>query len=494
MEMERKKKLNMQVKKTGLIRRSLSLMRLSASGLLLINLLILPGSANAQKVEENIRHNPIIPDFVADPSISRFGDTYYCYITTDGYDKGLKVSGPPTVWTSKDLVNWNFRGSYFPSAMGQLYWAPSRVVAVKGKYYIYPTINRNIFVGISEHPGGPFRFANPADNLHGIAGATPIVSERAPLGTKGIDGEVFINDDNQAYLYWAQRGAAKLKPNMVEIDSTSITVIPTVRKGYSEGPIMFKRKGIYYYLYTLEGHEDYQYAYGYSTESPLGPFIFPANDIIAKSDKYEGIFGPGHGNVFYDNKRQQFYFTYLEFGNGGPNRQVYIDKIDFTEEGLIKPITLTHKGVGLYSGQTSRLNLAKGKKIMASSTQAEFKVSPIKDPSLKRTEYYDASNAVDENNATRWLADSGANEHATLILDLGKITKVSEIASSFVKPTAGHSYLLSYSVNGNLWKVYKKRDKLSFESPSIDKHKVNARYIKLTLLQGITGVWEIKVF
>jgi beta-xylosidase len=70
-------------------------------------------------------------------------------------------------------------------------------------------------------------------------------------------------------LFWAQRGAAKLKPNMTELDG-DIQVIQTKRNGYSEGPIFFKRKGIYYYMYTLSGHEHYAYAYQYSKVSPFG--------------------------------------------------------------------------------------------------------------------------------------------------------------------------------------------------------------------------------
>ena len=32
---------------------------------------------------------------------------------------------------------------------------------------------------------------------------------------------------------------------------------------------MFKRKGIYYYIYTLSGHQNYVNAYMMSRESPL---------------------------------------------------------------------------------------------------------------------------------------------------------------------------------------------------------------------------------
>lgn len=54
--------------------------------------------------------NPIIPDNIADPSISKFGDTYYLYGTSD-IDRGLEEMGPPVVWKSKDFVNWSFEGT-----------------------------------------------------------------------------------------------------------------------------------------------------------------------------------------------------------------------------------------------------------------------------------------------------------------------------------------------------------------------------------------------
>ncbi len=43
--------------------------------------------------------NPIIPGYFADPTVKKFGDTYYMYATTDGSGAGF---GPAQVWTSKD--------------------------------------------------------------------------------------------------------------------------------------------------------------------------------------------------------------------------------------------------------------------------------------------------------------------------------------------------------------------------------------------------------
>ena len=62
----------------------------------------------------------LVPDMIADASIVDLYGTFYCYATTDGYDQGLKTSGPPVVWKSKDFLHWSFNGTYFPSAQDQL--------------------------------------------------------------------------------------------------------------------------------------------------------------------------------------------------------------------------------------------------------------------------------------------------------------------------------------------------------------------------------------
>ena len=106
---------------------------------------------------------------------------------------------------------------------------------------------------------------------------------------------------------------------MITVDSV-VQVISTPRKEYSEGPIFFKRKGIYYYLYTIGGDEKYQYAYVMSRVSPMGPFEAPEQDIISTTNYERGIFGPGHGCVFHPEGTDNYYFAYLEFGRRSTNR------------------------------------------------------------------------------------------------------------------------------------------------------------------------------
>jgi beta-xylosidase len=443
-------------------------------------------------VSKRSNGNPIISDMIADPSIVKINGVYYCYATTDGYNKGLATSGPPVVWQSEDFVNWSFKGIFFPSVAGQLYWAPSKVIKANGKVYLYPTLNHDIYAAEANFPEGPFHLANGTDTFAGTSAPKPMVTSKGPKGTKGIDAEVFIDDDGKAYMYWAQRGAARLHADMVTLD-TAIVVIPTKRTGYSEGPIVFKRKGIYYYLYTLEGHENYKYAYGYSAVSPLGPFTFPEQDIIATTDKLKGIYGPGHGCVFSEPGTDDYYFAYLEFGNGSANRQVWVDKLTFNDDGTIKPVVLTHEGVGALGKQKQQTNHIVPQKAFASSVLPDLNVKPIKDPTLKRTETYNPANAIDGSNGTRWMADS-VDFSSWFAVDLGTIQKIKRTEAYFSRPTAGHAYRLEYSQDGNNWKACGGHYDIEIQSPHVDTFSVKARFLKLTFLKGTPGLWEFKVY
>ncbi len=451
--------------------------------------IVIVSGLNAQP--KNPFGNPLIPDMIADASIQEINGVFYCYATTDGYDKHLETSGPPVVWKSKDFVNWSFSGTYFPSAVGQLYWAPSKAVAAYGKYYIYPTVNGFMYPAVADSPEGPFRLAQSADTFSLPYTSATLLKSKDPKGPVGIDAEIFIDDDNQAYVFWQLRHAARLNADMVTVDTAYIN-IPTPRKGYSEGPIFFKRKGIYYYLYTLEGDEKYQYAYVMSRKSPLGPFEFPENDIIATTNYERGIFGPGHGCVFNLPGTDQYYFAYLEFGRRSTNRQTYVNKLEFNEDGTIRPVDLTLDGVGaLRPGRQD-------KKIKVAGTQAsgicpDLNIKPMKDSLFQRTEAFAPLFAFDGSNGSRWMASPGDNE-AWIVADLGKSQKIQRSEVYFVRPTAGHSYTLEYSADGKTWKMCGGHNDVKIQSPHSDNLNIKARYLRVKIREGIKGIWEWNIY
>jgi beta-xylosidase len=156
----------------------------------------------------------------------------------------LATSGTPVAWTSKDFLNWSFQGSSFPSDFDLKYWAPSSIVHRNGRYYSFPTLDGKITAVVSDSPLGLFL---AADGRH----VTKATLRPFPIEQNStIDAEVYIDDDGQAYMVWSRRREAKLKPDLLSPDGPTVT-IPTKRQGYSEGPFLTKRKGIYYYFYTL---------------------------------------------------------------------------------------------------------------------------------------------------------------------------------------------------------------------------------------------------
>lgn len=434
----------------------------------------------------------LIPDMIADASIELIGDTFYCYATTDGYDQGLNTSGPPVVWKSKDFVNWHFAGTCFPSAVKQKYWAPSKAVAANGKYYIYPTINGFMYPAVANSPDGPFKIAVGRDTLYTPYTPATLLKTQDGKPPYGIDAEIFIDDDGQAYVYWQWRHAAKLQADMVTVD-TNVVTIKTPHTVYSEGPIFFKRKGIYYYLYTVGGCEKYQYAYVMGKQSPLGPFEAPAGSNIISTTNYDRqIYGPGHGCVFNVPGTDDYYFAFLEFGRGSTNRQTYVNILEFNPDGSIRPVDITMNGVGALKKVKADRKLSVVNSY-ASSIRDILKIKYENDSLFHRTETFVPYFAFDGANGSRWMPAS-QDSVGWLVADLGKVVPVKRSEIYFVRPTAGHAYQLEYSVDGTTWELCGGHEDLRMESPHTDNIKIKARYLRVTINRGVKGVWEWNLY
>lgn len=469
--------------------------------------------------------NPIIPDNIADPSISKFGDTYFLYGTTD-IDRGLEEMGPPVVWKSRDFVNWSFEGTIlnevnwnkpyiYTNKEGEKkygyyrYWAPGRAIKQDNLYYLFPTIvspngKGPVYTLVSESPEGPFRFQN-GDGL--FWGDVPEGKQLSQPFIPDIDVEPFTDDDGKNYVFWRHRKAAQVNNDFSAIDGDIITM-PTKRTAYSEGPTLFKRKGIYYYIYTQGGDQNYRNAYMMSTESPLSGFKVPkGNDVFISSSLENGVWGPGHGNVFYDAESNSYIFVYLEFGEGSTTRQVFADKMEFNPDGTIQTIIPSFKGVGYLNNLSdTRINLALNAKTTASSHKKE-KVTTEKvetnqnnpkpnggsEVQASRTFTYEPHNAVDGSNGTRWVA-SREDKTPHLTLDLGKVLNIKQCEMAFTHPALGHSWILEKSLDEKNWQVCSMQDEPIARSPHIATKIREARYLRIKIIKGNPGLWEIKVY
>jgi hypothetical protein len=294
--------------------------------------------------------NPIIRDqFTADPTARVFGDKVYLYPSHDiptpegkGLRKDWFCMEDYHVFSSSNLTEWTDHGvivsqTNVPWANPKAYsmWAPD-CISKNGKYYFYfPTApdtayGRGFAIGVAmaDNPVGPF---------------TP---KTKPIkNARGIDPNVFIDKDGQAYLYLASRGfvVVKLKENMVELDSVSLIIANLPEKGLKEGPFLFERKGIYYltFPHVENKTERLEYAMG---SSPMGPFKMTG--VIMD----EAPNGCWTNHQSFINFKDQWYIFYHQ-NDLSPkfdkNRSTRIDSLFFNADGTIQKVIPTLRGVGI---------------------------------------------------------------------------------------------------------------------------------------------------
>ena len=419
--------------------------------------------------------NPVIPGYFADPCSRKFGDTYYLYVTPDGWDVGR---GPAGVWSSKDYVHWTWQPMNWPKT--EFKWAPS-VVKFKDNYYMYNSVPCQIWAAVSDTPVGPWT------NLMGENGKE-MIPDQTPKGTIVLDGEAFIDDDESVYLWystWWRPTVAKLKPDMRTFDGDPIQYfkhadLQDPPKGLvqrcMEGPYMFKRKGTYYLMYSDDMCQDSTYNVKYSTsKSPTGPFEYdPAKNPILETTDDDTVDGPGHHSMLVEGDR--VYIVYHRHDNphdpDGAHRQTCISELYFNQDGSIEKVQPGHLGVGYLAPSTKRdFNLALGKTATASSC-----LSPDFKP-----EY-----AVDANNGTLWKA-AGQNYPQWLQVDLGKASPVRRIETEFQYPQVANRYLIEHSTDGKTWKTFADRKDNKTPGIMIDQGDVQARYVRITLMGQDSG-------
>jgi len=309
---------------------------------------------------------PILPGFHADPEVLYSHQTkkYYIYSTTDGYPGwgGYKFN----VFSSSDLINWTDEGTMLDVKSDQVAWAKGNAWApaieeVKQKdgsykYYFYFSADagrrKEIGVAIADNPVGPF-----------VDFGKPIISD-LPEGVRGgqqIDVDVFTDPKSgKHYIYWGNgyMAGAELNDDMTSL-KPGTTVVLTPKGGtlqtyaYREAPYVFYRKGIYYFLWSVDdtGSPNYHVCYG-TSKSPLGPIEVAKEPIILQQLPENKIYGTAHNSILQIPGKDQWYIVYHRINKNyiersmspGTHREVCIDKLTFSKDGKINPVTPTLNG------------------------------------------------------------------------------------------------------------------------------------------------------
>jgi hypothetical protein len=302
--------------------------------------------------------NPLITTmYSADPSARVFGDSVYVYpshdiIATEGKGRpGWFCMEDYHVFASKNLTDWKDDGivvtqNKIPWVKPDSYsmWAPD-CIERNDKYYFYfpappkdSTYGRGFAIGvaIADKPSGPF-----------IPQAEPI------KGVHGIDPNVFIDKDGQAYLYWALGNiyGAKLKSNMLELDGEVKKLEALPGKGLKEGPYLFERNGIYYLTYPHVADKTEQLEYAIS-DNPLGHF--KVTGVIM--DESPHCWTNHQSIIQYKNQWYLFYHSNDLSPNFDKARSVRADSLFFNEDGTIKKVIPTLRGIGV-TNATSEIQI-----------------------------------------------------------------------------------------------------------------------------------------
>ena len=314
--------------------------------------------------------NPIIMDqFGADPTARVFEGKIYLYPSHDipvppgsGARQAWFCMEDYHVFSSENLTDWTDHGIIcnqtnvpWLNRKGYDMWAPDCVFK-NGTYYFYFPVGGRIGVATSDKPYGPWK-----------------VLDQPVTGASGIDPCVLQDDDGSAYLFTGGISVAKLKDNMIALDvpppPTNVVantntppgrggrggfggrgsmqrIVNLPSPGLIEGSFAFKRNGTYYLTYphavTINGHEAERLEYSTSTNA-MGPYTWAG---IITDQNESGCWTEHHSIVQYKNQWYLFYHDKQLSPNFDKNRSVRVDYLTFNDDGTIKKVIPTLRGVG----------------------------------------------------------------------------------------------------------------------------------------------------
>ncbi len=466
---------------------------------ILVILFLYNCSTKKSETGKENENNPLLPGYFADPTIKKFDDTYYIYATTDGVKL---ASGEPTVWMSKDMVNWyNYELDIdLPEGLTNC-WAPDVVKGEAGKYYYYMgncQFGCNIYGYVSNNPVGPWSPLNDGK---------PVI----PVGTgkeglPALDAQFLKTDSGDLYAYfgtWCTSfgglGWAKVNSdNMHEVEESGI--IPTEQlPDVFEAAYPIQRNGKYIVMYSSGDCRLSSYKVHYAwSDSPTGPFHYGANNPILETNEDGTVDSPGHHSLITIDGHT--YILYHRHDNphssGGEFRQTCMDELVFINDTTIQKVVPTHSGVQTFKNKY--INIALGAKVTASSSY--HMKSKATRYTNKTTDFvYKPEFITDDNNGTMWKA-ADCSMPQSVTVDLGKEKLIRSILTQFEYSTYYYGYKIEVSENNKDWKLWANRvNNRTAGSPMVDNGILKCRYIRLTITGTersgmIPAIWNMKVY
>jgi len=318
--------------------------------------LIICAFADDLRYDRTYTGNPVVLGWNADPQIRIYKGKYWIFPT---HANLLAFD----CFSSDDMRNWTHHKQILNKNdvkwVHKCLWAPDSIEK-DGKYYLF-------FSGNDTYPvdrrGGDFTVMPSSDKKYGGIGVAIANTPEGPykdlIGkplidqfwnkAQPIDQYVFKYEGSYYMIYggWGRCNLVKLAD-----DFKSLVPLPDgsmykdmTPKGYTEGSVMFERKGKWYFMWS-EGNwtnSTYKVAYGMA-DTPFGPFERIAT-ILSISKVATGA---GHHSVMNYPNTDDWYICYHRrpIPNFAANHRVTcIDRMYFDDDGKIVPVKMTNIGV-----------------------------------------------------------------------------------------------------------------------------------------------------
>ncbi|BAX78472.1 family 43 glycosylhydrolase [Labilibaculum antarcticum] len=302
---------------------------------LALNLIIFLGAVSFTQAQ-----NPIVPAgmYIADPEAHTWQDgKIYLYGSRDESDE-YWCSYKHHVLFSDDLKTWSIAENAFASKgendqvdyHDKLLFAPDCAYK-NGTYYLYycsPGKTLTEGVATSKSPLGPF------------------TAGKQIKGPNQIDPAVLVDEDGQGYYFWGQGKpkVARLKANMCEIDSSTITLPldEAGNKAFHEGSSIRKIGAWYYFVFADDSRENRPTCLGYAmSKSPMGPFEYKG--VIIDNMGCDPSVWNNHGSIeLFNDKCYVFYHRSTH--NSQKFRKACIEPITINADGTISEVEMTTQG------------------------------------------------------------------------------------------------------------------------------------------------------
>ena len=301
------------------------------------------------------------------------------------------------------------------------------------------------------------------------------------------DPAFFIDDDEQAYMFWGSSNVYPLRGKkldtkkrfrpgeVVELFNLDSEKNGWERfgenhrdsiRGYMEGAWMTKHNNKYYLQYGAPGTEFNVYGDGaYISDNPLGPYEYmPNNPFSYKPGGF--INGAGHGSTVQGPNDSYWHFSTMAVAvNIGWERRIGMFQTFFDEDGLMHSDTYFGDYPHFIPSADEKRGEFSGWMLL--SYKKPVKVSSV-------FEDYNAENIVDENIQSYWVSEEN-NDQQWIEIDLEKPAEVYAIQINYNDyksdmygriPDLYHQYTIEASTDGSTWRTIVDKSKNKKDVPN----------------------------